>query len=149
MTPALQLEIDTRLEDIPRARDAASQWLAGQGAFAGAGYLAGLAIEELVTNCLKYGHDHPRGHCVAVRVEYVDGELRLRVEDDGRPFNPLDRPAPDLTLPAGERPLGGLGLHLLRRMFDRMEYRRVGGRNEVRLFKRDPAVAGPGTDAAG
>lgn len=140
MPPVLQLEIESRLEAIPRARDEASRWLAGQGAFAGAGYLAGLAIEELATNCIKYGYDHPPGHRIGIRVEFADGELRLSVEDDGRPFNPLDRPAPDVTLPAEARPMGGLGLHLLRRLFDRLEYRRVGGRNQLRLVKRAPAA---------
>ncbi len=138
MPPALQLEMANRLEEIPHAREKVSRWLAGQGAFAGADYLAGLAIEELVTNWIKYGHDDTREHRLALRLEFEDGELRLCVTDDGRPFNPLDRPAPDVTLSAEERPIGGLGLHLLRRFFDRMEYRRVDGVNRLTLAKRGP-----------
>lgn len=139
MIPALQLEMASRLEAIPPAREEVSRWLAQRGAFAGADFLAGLAIEELATNCLKYGYDDTAEHRIAVRVELDDRELRLCVEDDGRPFNPLDQPPPDVTLPAEVRPMGGLGLHLLRRLFDRIEYRRVGRRNRLILVKRGPS----------
>lgn len=143
MKPVLQLEIASRLEEIPRAREVVSGWLATQGAFPGADYLAGLAIEELATNCIKYGYEDPRAHRIGLRVEFDDGELRVGVEDDGRPFNPLEQPAPDVTLAAEDRPIGGLGLHLLRRMFDRMEYHREDGLNRVRLVKRGPGVIRP------
>lgn len=138
MPPALQLEIASRVDEIPRAREEVSRWLAGQGAFDGVDFLAGLAIEELATNCVKYGYDDTAEHRIGIRVEWDGGELRVCVEDDGRPFNPLEQPEPDLTLPAEARPVGGLGLHLLRRLFDRIEYRREGDRNRVKLVKRGP-----------
>ncbi len=136
MPPVLQLEMASRLEEIPRARDEVSRWLARNGAFEGAGFLAGLAIEELATNSLKYGYDDLAVHRIGIRLELAGAELRVQVEDDGRPFNPLEQPDPDLTLPAEARPVGGLGLHLLRGLFDRIEYRREGGLNRVTLVKR-------------
>jgi len=60
----------------------------------------------------------------------------LTVTDDGHPFNPLEAPEPDTTLPVEERPIGGLGIYLLRKMFDRMDYTRTDGKNRVTLRKK-------------
>lgn len=57
-------------------------------------------------------------------------------EDDGRPFDPSSAPAPRLDLPLEERPLGGLGVHLARRVTDAIEYRRQDDRNILRMRKR-------------
>jgi serine/threonine-protein kinase RsbW len=57
--------------------------------------------------------------------------LQLMLEDDGHPFNPLDHPEPDVHLPAEDRIPGGLGIHLVRKLADRMDYRRCAGRNRV------------------
>jgi serine/threonine-protein kinase RsbW len=59
----------------------------------------------------------------------------VTVTDDGHPFNPLDLPEPDTSLPMEDRPIGGLGIHLLRKMSDRMEYERRDGKNQVTLRK--------------
>ena len=59
----------------------------------------------------------------------------LTVTDDGHPFDPREVPEPDIQLPVEERPVGGLGIHLLRKMSDRMEYGREGGRNRLCLRK--------------
>jgi anti-sigma regulatory factor (Ser/Thr protein kinase) len=54
------------------------------------------------------------------------------IEDDGQPFNPLlDAPAPDLGAATEERPIGGLGLHMVKKMTRSLTYRREGGRNRV------------------
>ena len=55
------------------------------------------------------------------------------VTDDGKPFNPLESPEPDTSLPVEERPIGGLGIYLLRKMFDQMDYARTDGKNRVTL----------------
>ena len=96
----------------------------------------GLVLEELLTNLLSHGYTDEAEHAIALRVRLNEAELELELEDDGRPFNPLEFPPPDVTLPLDQRPLGGLGVHLVRRMMDGMEYRRIGDRNVLRLRKR-------------
>jgi anti-sigma regulatory factor (Ser/Thr protein kinase) len=58
------------------------------------------------------------------------------VTDDGNPFDPLTQLAPDTTLPVEDRPIGGLGLHLLRQMSDGFAYARIDGNNRVTMRKR-------------
>ena len=62
-------------------------------------------------------------------------ELTIRVEDDGRAFDPLQAPPPDLDLPLEERPVGGLGIHIVRSVMDAVEYQRRGGRNVLTMRK--------------
>ena len=68
----------------------------------------------------------------------TDATFKLGIEfrDFGRPFDPLQAPPPDLDRPAGERPIGGLGIHLVRSLTDRVEYRRLGGANLLRVERR-------------
>ena len=66
----------------------------------------------------------------------MENELKLTVIDDGHLFNPLELTPPDINLPVEARPIGGLGIHLLRKMSDRMEYVRVEAKNHLTLWKR-------------
>ena len=84
-----------------------------------------LVAEEILTNVAKYGHDDDAEHWVRVRLSLVSGEVTLEFTDDGRPFDPRAAKPPDLV-PGGERPLGGLGLELVRSLVDAVEYARLG-----------------------
>ena len=95
-----------------------------------------LAVDELVTNAVLYGFDEPRGQKIVVHLELRGMELRATITDEGRAFDPLRAPAPDLAAPLSERPLGGLGVHLARTLADRLDYRRTGGKNVLTLRKK-------------
>jgi anti-sigma regulatory factor (Ser/Thr protein kinase) len=60
----------------------------------------------------------------------------LTVEDDGPAFDPLSLAVPDVTASLDERPVGGLGVFLVRRMMDSVSYHRVGARNQLRMTKQ-------------
>ena len=89
------------------------------------------ALEELLQNVV----DHSDAHEVTLRLSLESGEMRLEVADDGRPFNPLAVSGPDLSLPLAQRGIGGLGVHMIRRMMDRAVYEHRGGCNRVALAK--------------
>ncbi|MCK9588213.1 MAG: ATP-binding protein [Terrimicrobiaceae bacterium] len=131
----MELTLKTDFAEIPPASDAVERFLAGQGASQEILYLARLVIEELVTNTIKYGYDDHAPHEIRIGARIVNRTLVLEVSDDGHPFNPLDIPEPDTHLPAHERPIGGLGLHLVRRMTDSLRYERRDGRNIVTVRK--------------
>jgi anti-sigma regulatory factor (Ser/Thr protein kinase) len=96
-----------------------------------------LALEEILANVIRHGYGDSREHEIVVRLEADGGEVRVAVEDDGVPFNPLeDAPAVDITAPLAERPIGGLGLFLVRHLMDRLDYERRGERNLFSMAKK-------------
>jgi serine/threonine-protein kinase RsbW len=99
-------------------------------------YAVNLALDELVTNVVFHGFDDPAGQEFEARLTAREGVITAEVEDAGRAFNPLDAPIPDLTAPLDERALGGLGIHLVKSLMDKVEYRRDGGKNVLTVRKR-------------
>ena len=91
-----------------------------------------IALEELFTNIASYAYGGEPGP-VRVYCGLEGGELVLEVEDKGISFNPLDREAPDLQLPLEERPVGGLGIYMVRQFADSVEYQYRDGCNILRL----------------
>ena len=89
------------------------------------------ALEELLQNVVDYSGAQE----VLLSLAIVGCEIRLEVADDGRPFNPLTATGPDLSVPLEHRDIGGLGLHLIRRMMDRADYEHRGGCNRITLSK--------------
>ena len=99
-----------------------------------------LALDELLTNVITHAWTDQAAHSVRVRVAFHVDRLEAELADDGRPFDPLSLPEPATDLPLQNRPEGGLGIHLVRRLMDEFQYRREAGHNRLRLLKRwDPA----------
>jgi sigma-B regulation protein RsbU (phosphoserine phosphatase) len=94
-----------------------------------------LTLEEIVTNAISHNFTDEREHRISIRLTLEQSVLRAEVEDDGRPFNPLEIPAPDPKQPLEERPVGGLGIHLVRTLMDEVAYRRQNSRNVLVLKK--------------
>jgi anti-sigma regulatory factor (Ser/Thr protein kinase) len=99
-----------------------------------------LALEEIFMNVVMHG-SHP-GTVPRVEVSLVltDGDVTMTLEDDGPEFDPLSLPRPDVEASLGDRPIGGLGVFLVRQMMDAVSYQRVGARNQLRMSKR---IEGP------
>jgi len=95
-----------------------------------------VVLDEAVSNAINHGYDAGVRGEIAVRLRRAGDRVLVEVEDDGRPFDPLQVPPPDLTLPLEQRPIGGLGIHLIRNLMDEVSYVRVGGRNLLKMVKR-------------
>lgn len=95
-----------------------------------------LAVEELFMNVVmhaSHGDSVPR---VEVSLALAGDGVTMTVEDNGPPFDPLSLPAPDVDASLAERPIGGLGVFLVRKSMDAVSYRRVGERNRLSISKR-------------
>ncbi|MBE2205294.1 MAG: ATP-binding protein [Chthoniobacterales bacterium] len=135
----MEIRLKPDFDEIPPAADAVEHFLHEQEAPTEILYLARLVIEELVSNVIKYGYDNPEGHEIRLDVRIEARTMILELSDEGRPFNPLEAPAPDLQLPAEERPIGGLGIHFVRSLSDSVDYHRIGAKNIVTIRKAYPS----------
>lgn len=95
-----------------------------------------IVVEELVTNVIDYGGVPAGQPAATVDLAVEDGVLSIVVTDRGREYNPLLREEPDVTLPAEERPIGGLGVHFCRKLTDTQAYARTDGRNVLTLTRK-------------
>jgi anti-sigma regulatory factor (Ser/Thr protein kinase) len=95
-----------------------------------------VVLDEAVSNAINHGYDAGVRGEIAVRLRRGADRVEVEVEDDGRPFDPLRAPPPDLSLPLERRPIGGLGIHLIRNLMDEVSYARQGGRNVLKMAKR-------------
>lgn len=95
-----------------------------------------VALDEILTNIVDYAYTNDAEHEIRIRFEVLDNVLKVVIEDDGAPFNPLAIPAPDVSAPLHERRVGGVGIHFVRKLMDEVTYDRAGERNRFVLRKR-------------
>ncbi len=132
----LSVNLSNRLSELDRLSRVIGQFGHRQGLPDNVLNCIQLAVEEIVANVISHGYDDQNEHSITVRLAFQDGMVLAEVEDDGRPFNPLDAPEPKLDQPLEDRPIGGLGIHLVRNLMDALDYRHTQGKNLLRMKKR-------------
>ncbi len=117
------------LSATPEALRQVKQWLQElKGRYALPDIIVGelnVILEELVMNIIKHAKPTPPSlGPIPVRIEadLSDRRVMVRVMDESLPFDPLSRPKPNLSLDLNDRPIGGLGIHLVRELSDRFQY---------------------------
>ena len=93
-----------------------------------------LALEEAVVNVMSYAYPDSQGD-VKVDIMIDDQKVVSILTDSGIPFDPTQKGDVDTTLPAEERPIGGLGIHLVKQIMDKVSYQYVGNQNILTLEK--------------
>ena len=136
MSAKLSLKVESRRNELENIF-AAVEGMADQEAWPPElVFRVNLALEELVLNIMDYGYDEGV-HEIEITLTSEADALTIEIVDGGRPFDPLkDAPEPDVNAPIEDRPIGGLGVHLVRTMMDQMHYRREKGKNHLTMVTR-------------
>jgi serine/threonine-protein kinase RsbW len=95
-----------------------------------------VALDEVLSNIIKYAWPEGGSHELQVRIGAQHGEIEVVITDDGKPFDPRDQPAPAPPSPGREPRTGGVGIHMVKQLVDRIDYARIDGRNRVTLVKQ-------------
>lgn len=95
-----------------------------------------MILDEILANIGRHAWRSPTGRRVGFSAAVEGGFLELRFTDDGRPFDVLARPDPDTSAPLARRPIGGLGILIVKKLTDTQHYERWRGRNRLVLRKR-------------
>lgn len=133
--PGGSLKVRAELANLPRLTGLAAQAARRAGWDQAQGLELEMVVEEIASNVIKYAYaDQPGDITLSWRMD-SQGGLVLEVWDQGRSFNPLQAPAPDVAAPLADRPPGGLGIFLARKLMDRVTYRREGASNVLELAR--------------
>ena len=93
-----------------------------------------LAVEEVFVNIVKYAYTEQKGICF-ITMNYTGNSIEFTFEDNGNPFNPLEKELPDVTLPKEKRNIGGLGIYLVQKTMDKVEYKYENNKNILKITK--------------
>lgn len=94
-----------------------------------------IAFNEAVTNVIVHGYRGQPGP-IDIAIESTEQQLLVRIRDQAPLFDPTAAPRPDVTLPLEKRPLGGMGVHMMRQFVDNLSYQTISsGGNELTLAK--------------
>ena len=132
----IRLDIDSRLAEIERAANFVQAFCASHALSDGDAHALGVVLDELVSNSIRHGLRGEAGHPISIALEVAGGEVLMRIEDEGVPFDPTQAPAEVLAGTLAERKAGGMGIGFVRKLMDSVEYSRVGERNSLTLRRR-------------
>lgn len=137
--PHFRLRVPNRLEALPGVLDDVERLVERCGGTVATRHRFAVAFDELLSNIIKYAHPDGSQRMIDCAIVKRDGAISAVIADDGLPFNPLDLPAPDTGLPLDAREIGGLGVHIVRRMFAEIHYERRASQNVTTIVHRDPS----------
>ncbi len=95
-----------------------------------------LVLEEAVSNIIMYAYPEKQADEIRIRVEKQGDELVFTLTDRGIAFDPTQVKEADVTLPVENRPVGGLGIYIIRNIMDEVTYQRERGCNVFRMKKK-------------
>ena len=93
-----------------------------------------VSIEEIYINIVHYAYDGNTGFA-DITFDYNNGCVIITFTDEGMEFDPLKKEDPDITVPIRKRPIGGLGIFMVKKTMDSVDYKRIGGKNVLTIRK--------------
>jgi serine/threonine-protein kinase RsbW len=147
MNPSFHQTIANDFANLGELMESATRFLESEGVDAQAVYRINLALEEMVTNIIKYGYDTPGRHEIDVTLDVGAKEVALVIVDDGHGFNPVLQEKKEPADNPEDREIGGWGIPLIKKLLHSMDYRREGGRNilEIKTLR----LSGPPSASSG
>ncbi len=129
------MELRNHYTELPRLREALHCYCQLRGLPSNVVFALDLSLDEILTNVISYGYDDKAEHIISIKIHYGAGFIKVEVRDDGKPFNPLKHMPPNVECTLDEKPVGGLGIHLVRSYIDGLHYKREGERNCLTMRK--------------
>ncbi|MGD8739291.1 MAG: ATP-binding protein [Desulfobacterales bacterium] len=94
-----------------------------------------ICLDELFTNIVSYGFEDDLAHIIRFAMDLDNQVLTLSIEDEGVPFNPLEKKDPEVPADLIDVRIGGLGIHIVRKLMDDIRYKRKHGKNKLTMKK--------------
>lgn len=94
-----------------------------------------ICLDELFTNIVSYGFTDDLEHIIRFTINMDNNVLIVNIEDEGIPFNPLEKKDPEIPADLIDVRIGGLGIHIVRKLMDDISYKRKRGKNKLTMKK--------------
>ena len=94
-----------------------------------------LALDEIVTNTIEYGYEDDDKHLIDIKFTFNKESLQIIIIDDANPYNILDKENPETSLSLEDKPIGGLGIYLVKHLMTNIDYDYRDGKNHILLTK--------------
>lgn len=99
-------------------------------------YSINLVLEEAISNIIFYAFDDTLVHLIGLEFRLENDTLSMILIDGGKPFDPTQKEDPDTSLSVEDRPIGGLGIFLIKKMMNEVRYERINGKNQLIMIKK-------------
>ncbi len=132
-----EITVKAVMENLDRVIAFAEETLTGLGCPPKARMQITLSLEELYANVVNYAYASSPGDC-GIRIELArkdEHRVAITLQDWGKAFDPLAKEDPDIFLSANDRPIGGLGIFIVKKSMDSVSYRREDGKNIITMTK--------------
>jgi sigma-B regulation protein RsbU (phosphoserine phosphatase) len=134
--PVLDMTLKNQLTEIDRFKDSFNAFSEENEIPTAVRRELNMVFDELLNNVVSYAYQDDKEHEIEVRVEVAGERLVVSIADDGIPFNPFDADTPDTGLALEDRTIGGLGIHLVLKVMDKVAYQRRTDKNVLTLVKK-------------
>ncbi len=139
-----RLRLPAKLPSLARFREFVDRSAVAAGASPELLLKIELVLEELLVNHVLHAYGDGEGDSDVACFCPTPDQFCLEVVDEAAPFDPLGHASPDLTLAPADRPIGGLGIHMIRSLADEISYRREAGKNVITVCFALARAAKPG-----
>lgn len=130
------ITLSNRIDELTRINSflkiCADQW----GIPAPVALSLNLVMEEAFTNVVQYAYSDNHDHNIDLIIKKKDKELEITLIDDGKQYDPTEEKEPDINLSANDRPIGGLGVFLIKKTMDNVSYYRKDNKNHLVMVKK-------------
>lgn len=131
-----ELTIEARVENLCKVLVFVDRFLKEYGCAPKDKMSIDVAVEEIFVNIASYAYDGKEGDAeITFSFNEEDRVVEMVFSDSGFPFDPTSRPQPKLQSDPGKRPVGGLGIHIVRQTMDKVNYDYLAGRNILTIRK--------------
>ncbi len=131
----LTVELDAEMESLASADKAVGDFAESMSWPEEVTFKVKLVVEEILMNVISYGGDRAHRPRIMLLLSQCNDLVSLEISDDGTAYDPLSAPPPDLESELEDRPIGGLGVHLIRELMDSVSYKFEDGRNHLLVTK--------------
>lgn len=136
MTKTYNISISNRIEEVPRVTALVEHEVSTAGFPQNDVYDILIAVDEILSNIVYYAYSANQTGRIDIILVINKEMVEIQFIDEGVEFDPLKKEDPDTSVPADKREIGGLGIFLVKKLMNTVEYNRVGQKNNLKITKR-------------